>query len=401
MFRIIIFSLFIHVDDVIAAGSQWFAIPRYIVHWLINDPLPIAFTEYTKYTSVADEMYFNTMISSSPYCNDARSKNLLFILFDKWENEKYNNHEESKRDERKCKAVDPDVCGRSPTTLTKSYENYLKISKSLFARKFDSANEESWELLNAIDEWRSEDEEEDSGDNNVHQSEDINNSNRHNNRHENKQSNSNQKLSKYNQNSRLNNKYNKKVEYFMITQNSDILNSPDPHIPSELCWEVTPGHEETYLRRCDESSPYQIFSIGSCTKKRSFHYENGQCIMKDKNEDVSFCLIHIGNENLVDQNICLDIMTDFVSHYGIALGGYECSGKWNQLFRFKSDCSISIVQPAETVGKVNNINYDVNVCATTTYDNRNGPYKIASAACVSNQNDPEFYKQKFQLKRVT
>lgn len=374
-------------------GSQWFAIPRYLVQWLLNDPLPVAFTEYTKHTSIADEMYFNTMISSSPYCNDYKSKNLLFILFDKWENEKYDTHEASKRDERKCKAVDPDVCGRSPTTLTKSYENYLKISKSLFARKFDSSDEDSWSLLDLIDQWRKEDEEEDEEEE----------SGEH--KHNSQTSPVTLKNGVYDKSTNTNGvdnntKKQKRVQYFMISQKSKVLNSPDPNMPSDLCWEVTPSKEETYLRQCDVSSPFQIFSIGSCTKKRSFHYENGHCIKGDKHEEDAFCIIHIGNENSLDQNICLDVMTDFVLHYGIALGGYECLGKWNQLFRFKSDCTISAVQPAETVGKVNNVYHDVNVCVMTTFDNRNGPYKIASAACINNHNDSGFYQQQFQLQRI-
>ena len=43
-------------------------------------------------------MYFNTIVQSSPYCDDKRSKNLLFLLFDKWENEKFDEFDQ--RDER-------------------------------------------------------------------------------------------------------------------------------------------------------------------------------------------------------------------------------------------------------------------------------------------------------------
>ena len=133
-------------------GSQWFTIPRHVVLWLLNDPLPQQYQGYAQYVVVADENYFATLISNSPYCADLVRKKNLFLLFDKWENELSTVQ---LRDRRKCLSPDPDHCGRSPSTLTSKFKNLLEISHALFARKFDPNDIESLELLSTIDSWRS------------------------------------------------------------------------------------------------------------------------------------------------------------------------------------------------------------------------------------------------------
>lgn len=132
-------------------GSQWFALPRHVVQWFIEDPLPMLYESYAQHVVVADENYFSTLVSNSPYCEDIIRKKNLFLLFDKWENELSAVHE---RDRRKCLSPDPDHCGRSPSTLTIKFKNLLEITRSLFARKFDPRNAESLQLLDVIDSWR-------------------------------------------------------------------------------------------------------------------------------------------------------------------------------------------------------------------------------------------------------
>ena len=105
---------------------------------------------------IADENYFSTLFMNSPYCEDLVRKNFMFLLFDKWENEKNSNS--THRDTRKCLSPDVDSCGRSPTTLTLEYMNLLRISKALFARKFDPEIPESMALVDLIDDWRSREE---------------------------------------------------------------------------------------------------------------------------------------------------------------------------------------------------------------------------------------------------
>lgn len=132
-------------------GSQWFTIPHHVVLWLLNDPLPQQYQSYAQYVVVADENYFATLISNSPYCADIVRKKNLFLLFDKWENEL---SAVQLRDRRKCLSPDPDHCGRSPSTLTSKFKNLLEVSHALFARKFDPNDIESLSLLNTIDSWR-------------------------------------------------------------------------------------------------------------------------------------------------------------------------------------------------------------------------------------------------------
>lgn len=80
-------------------GSQWFAAPRHLIEWYLTDPLPYDYSFYAQHIIVADENYFQTLFKNSPYCEDLINKNLLFVLFDKWENER---HAEGERDPRKC-----------------------------------------------------------------------------------------------------------------------------------------------------------------------------------------------------------------------------------------------------------------------------------------------------------
>ena len=134
-------------------GSQWFSLPRHVVTWLLENPLPKQYESYAQYVVVADENYFSTLISNSPYCGDiVRTKN-IFLLFDKWENE-LSGERTHTRDLRKCLSPDPDHCGRSPSTLTIQFKQLLEISHALFARKFNPLNAGSLELLDAIDTWR-------------------------------------------------------------------------------------------------------------------------------------------------------------------------------------------------------------------------------------------------------
>jgi Core-2/I-Branching enzyme len=134
-------------------GSQWFSLPRHAVIWLLENPLPKQYESYAQHVVVADENYFSTLISNSPYCGDIiRTKN-TFLLFDKWENE-LNGENTHTRDLRKCLSPDPEHCGRSPSTLTVQFKQLLEISHALFARKFNPLNAGSLELLDAIDTWR-------------------------------------------------------------------------------------------------------------------------------------------------------------------------------------------------------------------------------------------------------
>ena len=133
-------------------GSQWFAVPHHVVRWLVESPLPFQYALYAQYVVVADENFFATLLMNSPYCGMIVRRNLLFVLFDKWENEV--NQEQGDRDRRKCLSPDPDHCGRSPSTLTMQFKRLLEASRASFARKFDPVDSESMALADVIDRWR-------------------------------------------------------------------------------------------------------------------------------------------------------------------------------------------------------------------------------------------------------
>ena len=132
-------------------GSQWFSLPKHAVQWFLEAPLPLQYQSYAEHVVVADENYFSTLVSNSPYCGDIVRRKNLFLLFDKWENEL---SEAESRDVRKCLSPDPDHCGRSPSTLTIKFKSLLEITRALFARKFNPNDADSLELLEAIDSWR-------------------------------------------------------------------------------------------------------------------------------------------------------------------------------------------------------------------------------------------------------
>lgn len=308
-------------------GSQWFSIPRYLVDWYLHNSLPYEYTFYAQHLIVADENYFQTLFKNSPYCHNLVNKNFLFVLFDKWENERVSTFEE--RDPRKCLNPHPDLCGRSPTTLTMAYKKLLEISRDLFARKFDPINNSSLALLDEIDRWRSSD----------------------------------------------------YVSTLTGDEGSSIM-VRQPFIKTRLnesgsgdyCLEMSSDvGAHVQLVKCDPASPKQWFTLGPCTDNSNVTIIDGKCPIPQINEEEMFCQLQSSNRNL-----CLDISGES-PQAGNSLIGWECTGHWNQLFRFGSNCSLSAVQP-DLIGRVRGFD-DVNItiCLESTYTNT-----VATSTCASN-----------------
>lgn len=135
-------------------SSQWFAAPRHVIQWMVENPLPKAYAEYAQYIIIADENFFATMFMNSPYCSDEAVRTLIFLLFDRWENEKTDKNGKSLRDERKCLNPDKNNCGRSPSVLTMEFKHLIASSRALFARKFDPTEPDSVALVDFIDQRR-------------------------------------------------------------------------------------------------------------------------------------------------------------------------------------------------------------------------------------------------------
>jgi hypothetical protein len=120
-------------------SSQWFIISREFAEYLAN-PQPGSFAyeylDYIEHVVVADETFFGTVLRHTEFCTKHHNNNFLHLQFDRWESDL----PAGQRDERKCMMLDPNHCGRSPTTMTIDYVDILELSDELFARKVSRQN---------------------------------------------------------------------------------------------------------------------------------------------------------------------------------------------------------------------------------------------------------------------
>ena len=95
----------------------------------------------------------------------------------------------------------------------------------------------------------------------------------------------------------------------------------------------------------------------NCTRNGSTcESTNSVRVSEEEGFQVS-CAILVGD---YDTDFCLDIMGEVVAE-GVPLIGYDCTGRWNQLFYLGKNCTISSVQPS-VVGRVRGGKDDVRVC---------------------------------------
>lgn len=242
-------------------GSQWFTLPRHVVQWLLQDSLPKHYQSYAQFVVIADENYFATLISNSPYCNDIIRKKNLFLIFDKWENELSSVGE---RDPRKCLSPDPDHCGRSPSTLTSKFKSLLDVSRATFARKFDPLDSESLQLLDEIDRWRKEPLKVNVRDEGQHimirsSALTYRNGDRRINR------------SVEDRSTRTNCQSAEIAETNPATveiETGGYAVSQSPEVPEfDYCWEISAIGQPLTLNVCDSSKPSQWFALGSIVSK--------------------------------------------------------------------------------------------------------------------------------------
>ncbi|GKY92373.1 hypothetical protein MPSEU_000208200 [Mayamaea pseudoterrestris] len=135
-------------------SSQWFIISREFAEHLAKPPpgsFAYEYLDYIEHVVVADETFFGTVLRHSEYCTKHHNNNFLHLQFDRWESDL----PAGQRDERKCMMLDPNHCGRSPTTMTIDYVDILELSDELFARKFDDSAPDNAKVKDIIDEWRS------------------------------------------------------------------------------------------------------------------------------------------------------------------------------------------------------------------------------------------------------
>lgn len=109
-------------------GSQWWALTdqsiKYIFNFLKRDP---AYINFYKYTNASDEIFFHSIIKSSPFDEN--------ITHD-FEKPLYLSDSAS-ANEYGCHYISWRKGGRSPKVLDANDIDFLVNSKALFARKFD------------------------------------------------------------------------------------------------------------------------------------------------------------------------------------------------------------------------------------------------------------------------
>lgn len=359
-------------------GSQWFFLPRHVVQWFISDNLPREFSNYARRVVVADETFFTTMIKNSPYCDDIEETNHLFLLFDRWENEK--NTERDSRDSRKCLHPNPDHCGRSPMTLTKEFKRYVTMTQNLFARKFDPANEESMELVGFIESIRDDD---GKGLQNLY---------------------------------KLDHGGSVMILTTRPTNESDndtargdstsaaaaacSVSDPDCELKKHdliteetladyLCLEIMKAGHKLRLAKCEPSLPFQWFNIGPCTDNTDLTIPDGGCATSpsrsQREQHDMLCQITSTSKH---NQVCVDVMGENILP-GSKVIAYGCTGGWNQLFRLSTDCSLSVTQPDIVGHSRGDLSKNMTMCIKTQKLEKGG-YELTTDDCSNGANSKDY-----------
>lgn len=319
---------------------------------------------YAKRVVVADETYFATMVRNSPYCDDTVDTNNVFLLFDRWENEK--NSDITRRDTRKCLHPNPDHCGRSPMTLTSEFKRFITMSRQLFARKFDPSDPGSMDLVSFLE--------------SIRDDEGVG----------------------------LRDLY--KLDFggaVMLATKRPRQNSSNPSetcaddkgvcrnepapitaesLEDYLCVEIMkPGHKMR-LAKCEPSLPFQWLLLGPCTDNTDMHISDGGCATAAHSQSDMLC--QITSTSKFNQ-ACVDVMGENINA-GSKIIAYECTGNWNQLFRLMPDCSISVTQPdivSHSKGLAERVN--MTMCLRSNPMEKGG-YELTTSPCQSGEENMEF-----------
>jgi len=258
-----------------------------------------AYEAYGRYTMVADENFFVTVLKNSPFCRKHVNDNFLHVQFDRWENEK------PQAAAQKCLQPNPRHCGRSPTTLTLDYLPVLELGGALFARKFDARKDAS--ILDALDEKR---------------------------------------LSQTG------------PEYVAPTKphfsNVRIAWRPHHHRDApktELCVSMNSSFasrsKPVTFAPCDASNPDQRFNVGPCSTDGNITLGRPAVVVPGDYAPAPFCPVYADGAG--HGNYCLDLEREQIDP-GTRIIAYPCSGRWNQLFGFGAQRPKSPTKP--TAGHV-------------------------------------------------
>jgi len=263
-------------DIAMAVGSQWFTVSRDFVEY-VGKEVGFAgrYKVYAQHLVVADENYFQTVLTNSPMCESHVNENFHHIQFDEWEHAKDNPNPS------KCLQPNPKHCGRSPATITIDYIPVLEHSNALFARKFDERVDSK--ILDYLDDQI-------------------------------------QKTSAERFSGSM-------FENVQLQQTYSIRGQLH-----QLCLEVpNKAGGEARMTVCNKADPNQVFRIGPCSSDGEMNFQPGKCMNSTVGRFmVPFCQLQSANGN------CLDLEGESKESGG-KLISYPCTFRWNQLFGFGAD----------------------------------------------------------------
>ena len=304
------------------------------------------------------------MIQNSPYCSDVVNKNHVFLLFDRWENEK--NKDFSSRDLRKCLHPNPEHCGRSPMTLSSEFKRLVSLSRQLFARKFDPSNSDSLALVDFLDSIRLDD---------GLALKDL------------------YKLDfggsvmiatkRPPKTGRVTNETTTNHCGGGICTDDRMLITEDS-LEDYLCLEIMKAGHKLRLAKCEPSLPFQWFLLGPCSENTDMYIPDGGCATAARNQEDMLCQITSTSKH---NQACMDVMGENINQ-GSKIIAYECTGNWNQLFRLLPDCSISVTQP-DIVGHSRGFSERMNMTMclqSQPQDSDKGGYELTTMPCTSAEN---------------
>mmetsp|Transcript_12376 Transcript_12376/g.27772 ORF Transcript_12376/g.27772 Transcript_12376/m.27772 type:complete len:212 (+) Transcript_12376:799-1434(+) len=148
---------------------------------------------------------------------------------------------------------------------------------------------------------------------------------------------------------------------------------------------------------CEPSNAHQWFQIGRCTAGYSLDLKDGACpafrkvsananstggdtlgksgeSIGESGNEVVFCSLTLPS---LGPDKCVDIAGESPT-FGSPLLAYECTGRWNQLFRLGDNCTIIAEQPG-FVGRVRGFgDKDILNCLDSSHSGK----VLSTAACA-------------------
>jgi len=110
-------------------GSQWVLLSPKFIRWVLHSNQAEKYREYFSHYRIPDEVYLQTMLKHSPYCNSQIHDDTHLFRWEK---------NVKKGDTSRCISADPRSCGRSARALVMADLPALQAAHNIFVRKVDT-----------------------------------------------------------------------------------------------------------------------------------------------------------------------------------------------------------------------------------------------------------------------